>query len=103
MNTEQQPTIEQVFGMRLKTMGSVPPVIEKAVAVNGGLLYEHLRSRAYAVPAAAATSAFRRWRTKPRCGASRLRRYSKVCTVRFAVATKVLGDSEPVFEALQKN
>ncbi len=51
MNPEQKPTVEQVFGMMRKTMGSIPSVIEKATAVDEGLLYEHLRSRAYAMPA----------------------------------------------------
>ena len=33
-----------------KMMGSVPTAIEKAVKVDEGLLYEHLRSRGYAMP-----------------------------------------------------
>jgi alkylhydroperoxidase/carboxymuconolactone decarboxylase family protein YurZ len=50
MSSEQKPTIEQVFGMMRKTMGSIPSAIEKAAAVDESLLYEHLRSRAYAMP-----------------------------------------------------
>jgi alkylhydroperoxidase/carboxymuconolactone decarboxylase family protein YurZ len=45
-----KPTVEEVFGMMRKMMGSVPTAIEQAVKVDEGLLYEHLRSRGYAMP-----------------------------------------------------
>lgn len=122
MNTEQKPTIEQVFGMMRKTMGSVPSAIEKAVQVDEGLLYEHLRSRGYAMPAEGALD--EEMRTLIYL-ASALAASSKACIqamankakmqgiapekvletvriVRFALATKVLGDAEAVFETLQK-
>lgn len=51
MSTEQKTTVEQVFGMMRQMMGSIPPAIEKGTAADEGLLYEHLRSRAYAMPA----------------------------------------------------
>jgi alkylhydroperoxidase/carboxymuconolactone decarboxylase family protein YurZ len=120
MNTEQKTTIEQVFGMMRKTMGSVPSAIEKAVAVDEGLLYEHLRSRAYAMPAEGALDEETRTLVYL---ASALAASSHACIqamankakmqgiapekvletvriVRFALATKVLGDAEPVFESL---
>lgn len=122
MNSEQQPTIEQVFGMMRTTMGSVPSAIEKAVAVDEGLLYEHLHSRAYAMPAEGALDEETRTLIYL---ASALAASSKACIqamankakmqgiapekvletvriVRLALATKILGDAEPVFEALQK-
>ena len=37
MNPEQKPTVEQVFGMMRKTMGSIPSAIEKATAIDEGL------------------------------------------------------------------
>lgn len=122
MNTEQKPTVEQVFGMMRKTMGSVPSAIEKAVAVDEGLLYEHLRSRAYAMPNEGALDEETRTLIYL---ASALAASSQACIqamankakmqdiapekvletvriVRLALATKVLGDAEPVFEALRK-
>lgn len=122
MNSELKPTVEQVFGMMRKTMGSIPSAIEKATAVDEGLLYEHLRSRAYAMPAEAGLDEDTRTLIYL---ASALAAGSRACIqamankaqmqgiapekvletlriVRFALATKVIGDAEPVFEALQK-
>ena len=120
MNPEQKPTVEQVFGMMRKTMGSIPSAIEKAVAVDEGLLYEHLRSRAYAMPAEGALDEETRTLIYL---ASALAASSKACIqamankakmqgiapekvletvhiVRLALATKIVGDAEPVFEAM---
>ena len=121
MTSEQKPTVDQVFGMMRKTMGSIPSAIEKATSVDEGLLYEHLRSRAYAMPADGALDEETRTLIYL---ASALAGSSKACIqamankakmqgiapekvletvriVRFALATKVIGDAEPVFEALQ--
>jgi alkylhydroperoxidase/carboxymuconolactone decarboxylase family protein YurZ len=123
MNSEQKPTLEQVFGMMRKSMGSVPSAIEKATAADEGVLYEHLRSRAYAMPAEGALDEETRTLIYL---ASALAASSKACIqamankakmqgiapekiletvriVRFALATKVTGDAEPVFESLQKS
>lgn len=120
MNTEQKPTVEQIFGMMRKTMGSVTSAIEKAAAVDEGLLYEHLRSRGYAMPAEGALDEETRTLIYL---ASALAASSKACIqamankakmqgiapekvletmriVRFALATKIVGDAEPVFEAI---
>jgi alkylhydroperoxidase/carboxymuconolactone decarboxylase family protein YurZ len=122
MNTEQKPTVEQVFGMMRQMMGSIPSAIEKATAVDEGLLYEHLRSRAYAMPQVGALDEETRTLIYL---ASALAASSKACIqamankakmqgiapekvletvriVRFALATKIVGDAEPVFEALKK-
>jgi alkylhydroperoxidase/carboxymuconolactone decarboxylase family protein YurZ len=122
MNTEQKPTIDQIFGMMRQSMGSIPTAIEKAAAVDEGLLYEHLRSRAYAMPAEGALDEETRTLIYL---ASALAASSKACIqamankarmqgiasekvletvriVRFALATKAIGDAEPVFEALQR-
>jgi alkylhydroperoxidase/carboxymuconolactone decarboxylase family protein YurZ len=123
MNTEQKPTVDQVFGMMRKSMGSVPSAIEEATAADEGVLYEHLRSRAYAMPAEGALDEETRTLIYL---ASALSASSKACIqamankakmqgiaqekiletvriVRFALATKVIGDAEPVFESLQKS
>ncbi len=120
MNPEQKPTVEQVFGMMRKSMGSIPSAIEKVVAVDEGLLYEHLRSRGYAMPAEGALDEETRTLIYL---ASALAASSKACIqamankakmqgiapekvletvriVRFALATKIVGDAEPVFEAM---
>ncbi len=121
MTTEQKPTVDQIFGMMRKTMGSIPTAMEKATSVDEGLLYEHLRSRAYAMPSDGALDEETRTLIYL---ASALAGSSKACIqamankakmqgiapekvletvriVRFALATKVIGDAEPVFEALQ--
>ena len=120
MNTEQKPTVEQVFEMMRKTMGAIPSAIEKAVAVDEGLLWEHLRSRGYAMPAEGALDDETRTLIYL---ASALAASSKACIqamadkakiqgiapakvletvriVRFALATKVIGYAEPVFAAM---
>lgn len=51
MTSDQKPAVDQVSGAMRKTIGSIPSVIEKATAFDEGLLDEHLRSRAYAIPA----------------------------------------------------
>jgi alkylhydroperoxidase/carboxymuconolactone decarboxylase family protein YurZ len=121
VNSEQKPTVDQVFSMMRKTMGSIPSAIEKATSIDEGLLYEHLRSRAYAMPVEGALDEETRTLIYL---ASALAGSSKACIqamankakiqgiapgkvletvriVRFALATKVIGDAEPVFEALQ--
>jgi alkylhydroperoxidase/carboxymuconolactone decarboxylase family protein YurZ len=123
MNSEQRPTIEQIFGMMRKSMGSIPSAIEKATEVDEGLLYEHLRSRGYAMPANGALDEETRTLIYL---ASALASSSKACIqamankakmqgiapekvletvriVRFALATKIVGDAEPIFESLQKS
>lgn len=122
MNSEQMPTVDQVFGMMRKTMGSVPSAIEKATEVDEEILYEHLRSRAYAMPSegaldeetrtliylASALSASSKACIQAMANKARMQRIAPekiletVRIVRFALATKVIGDAEPVFEEVQK-
>jgi len=122
MSPEQKPSVEQVFGMMRKTMGSVPSAIEKAVTVDEGLLYEHLRSRAYAMPAegaldeetrtlvylasalaASSQACIQAMANKAKMqGISPEKVLETVRIVRFALATKILGDAEPVFETLHQ-
>ena len=119
---QQKPTVEEVFGMMRKMMGSVPTAIQEAVKVDEGLLYEHLRSRAYAMPpegaldeetrtliylasalAAGSQACIQAMASKAKMQnipAEKL--LETVRIVRFALATKVIGEAEPVFAALAK-
>lgn len=121
MASDSKPTVDQVFAMMRKTMGSIPSAIEKATSVDEGLLYEHLRSRAYAMPAegalddetrtmiylAAALAASSKACIQAMANKAKMQGIAPekvletVRIVRLALATKVIGDGEPIFEALQ--
>jgi alkylhydroperoxidase/carboxymuconolactone decarboxylase family protein YurZ len=117
-----KPTVEEVFGMMRKMMGSVPTAIAQAVKVDEGLLYEHLRSRGYAMPPqgaldeetrtliylAAALAAGSHACIQAMANKAKMQSIpaakvlETVHLVRFALATKVIGEAEPVFAALAK-
>lgn len=121
MSSDSKPTVDQIFNMMRGAMGSVPSAIEKAAAVDEGLLYEHLRSRAYAMPAegvlgeetrtliylasalaAGSTACIQAMAKKAKSqGIAAEKIMEAVRIVRFALASKVIGDAEPVFDALQ--
>ena len=121
MASDSKPTVDQAFAMMRKTMGSIPSAIEKGTSVDEGLLYEHLRSRAYAMPAegalddeartliylAAALAASSKACIQAMANKAKMQGISPekvletVRIVRLALATKVIGDGEPIFEALQ--
>ncbi len=122
MNATQTPAPEEVFGMMGKMMGAVPSAIEKAAKVDGGLLYEHLRSRQYAMPpegaldeetrtliylasalAGGSAACIQAMANKAKMqGIPAAKVIETVHIVRFALATKVIGDAEPVFDALRE-
>jgi alkylhydroperoxidase/carboxymuconolactone decarboxylase family protein YurZ len=121
MNETQKPTVEEIFQMMRKTMGAIPSSIEKAAKVDQGLLYEHLRSRQYAMPpegalddetrtliylasalaagSAACIQAMANKAKVQRIPAAKI--LETLHIVRFALATKAIGEAEPVFEALR--
>jgi len=121
MASDSKPTVDQAFAMMRKTMGSIPSAIEKGTSVDEGLLYEHLRSRAYAMPAegalddeartliylAAALAASSKACIQAMANKAKMQGIAPekvletVRIVRLALATKVIGDGEPIFEALQ--
>ena len=121
MASDTKPTVDQVFAMMRNTMGSIPSAIEKATSVDEGLLYEHLRSRAYAMPAegalddetrtliylAAALAASSKACIQAMANKAKMQGIAPekvletVRIVRLALATKVIGDGEPIFEALE--
>jgi len=102
-------------------MGVVPSSIEKAAKADEGLLYEHLRSRQYAMPpegaldeetrtllylasalAAGSAACIQAMANKAKTqGIPAAKILETLRIVRFALATKVIGDAEPVFDALQ--
>jgi len=120
MNQPQKPTIEQILEMMRKTMGVVPSSIEKAAKVDQGLLYEHLQSREYAMPrggaldeetrtliylasalAAGSAACIQAMANKAKVqGIAADKILETLHIVRFALATKVIGQAEPVFETL---
>ncbi len=120
--TSTQPTVDEIFGMMRRMMGTIPPPIEKAAKADEGLLYEHLRSKQYAMPAGGALD--EETRTLIYLAAA-LAAGSAACVqamankakiqgipaakvlealhiVRFALATKVIGEAESVFDALRE-
>ena len=122
MSDERKPSIEEIFGMMRKTMGGVPDAIQRAAAVDESLVYEHLRSRAFAMPTAK-PALDEETRTLVYLAAA-LAGSSHACVeamsnkakvqgipaeklletlhiVRFALATRVIGDAEPVFRAME--
>lgn len=121
MNSTQKPTVDEVFGMMRKMMGAVPSAIEKAAKDDEGLLYEHLRSRQYAMPpegaldeetrtllylasalAAGSAACIQAMANKAKMqGIPAAKILETLHIVRFALATKVIGEAEPVFEALR--
>ena len=121
MNSTQKPTVDEVFGMMRKMMGAIPSSIEKAAKVDEGLLYEHLRSRQYAMPpdgaldeetrtllylasalAAGSAACIQAMANKAKMqGIPAAKILETLHIVRFALATKVIGEAEPVFEALR--
>ncbi|MGB9610394.1 MAG: carboxymuconolactone decarboxylase family protein [Bryobacteraceae bacterium] len=120
MNETRKPTVEEVFEMMRKSMGSVPSAIEKAARVDESLLDEHLRSRQYAMPpagaldeetrtliylasalAAGSAACIQAMANKARVqGIPAAKMLETLHIVRFALATKVIGEAEPVFEML---
>lgn len=116
----QEPSAEEFLQQMRVAMGNVPSSIEKSVSADPGLIRAHMRSRAYAMPApgvfddevrtliylAAALAG-----SSPACvrAMSDRIRTMKIAPekvrevlhiVRFAMATKIIGDAEPVFDAL---
>jgi len=114
---------EDVLEMMRRSMGEVPAAIEKSVPVDPTLILEHARSKAFAMPSqtpaldeqtrtlvylAAALAG-----SSPACvramankvaqqGIAKEKVLETIHIVRLAMATKIIGDSEPVFDALKK-
>lgn len=115
------PSVEQILDGMRATMGSVPPAIQKAAVADPRMVAEQVRSSAFAMPPEdGALDAETRTLLYL---AVALATSNHVCTVamtnkarvqgidgakllealhiaRYAMATKVLGDAEPVFDLI---
>jgi alkylhydroperoxidase/carboxymuconolactone decarboxylase family protein YurZ len=118
---EIEPDIQAILNAMTQSMGSVPPAIAKAAAVDSQMVVEQVHSSAFAMPpdGGALDS---ETRTLIYLGAA-LASSNHACTqamvnkakgqgiareklleafhiARFALATRVVGDAEPLFEML---
>jgi alkylhydroperoxidase/carboxymuconolactone decarboxylase family protein YurZ len=122
MNAQQMAPLNQVFEMMRKSMGAIPDAIQKAAAVDESLVYEHLRSRAYAMPpekpaldeetrtliylaaalAASSHACVEAMANKAKVqGIPREKLLETLRIARFALATKAISDAEALFDSLQ--
>ena len=120
MSTVEMPSAQDLLAKMRAGMGSVPTAIEKSTLVDESLIKEHMRSRMYAMPEGGALD--EQTRTLIYLAAA-LAGSSATCVqamankvekqgipkdkvietlriVRFAMASKLIGDAEPVFQAL---
>ncbi len=105
-------------------MGAIPEAIQKAAAVDESLVHEHMRSGGYAMPSeepalneetrtliylAAALAASSHPCVEAMANKAKVqgipaeKLLETLRIVRFALATRVIGDAEPLFSALQGN
>lgn len=122
MTNDRKPTLDEIFNMMRKSMGTIPEAIQKAAALDEGLIYEHLRSRGYAMPtekpalddetrtliylaaalAASSHACVEAMANKAKVqGIPAEKLLETLHIVRFALATRVIGDAEPLFSAMQ--
>ncbi len=120
MTIQAMPTAQELLAMMRAGMGRVPAAIEKSTLVDDGLIQEHMRSRMYAMPLNGALTEETRTLiylaaalagSSPACvkamsdkvalqGIAPDKVLETLHIVRFAMATKIIGDAEPVFDAL---
>ena len=121
---EPQPATRQILDQMRTAMGEVPPAIEKAAAADARMVAEQARSSAFAMPphdgalspetrtliylaVALATSnqactiAMVNKARKQAISAPKL--LEAVHISRFALATQVVGNAEPVFDLLNEH
>jgi alkylhydroperoxidase/carboxymuconolactone decarboxylase family protein YurZ len=120
--TPKTMTADEILEVMRRSMGEVPPAIAKSVPVDPGLIMEHARSRAFAMPAGKAALddttrtliylAAALAGSSPACVRAMSNRsvvlnipkekiVETVRIVRLAMATKIIGDSEALFDALR--
>lgn len=124
MTNDRKPTLEEVFTMMCKSMGTIPDAIQKAATVDESLVHEHLRSRAYAMPtekpaldeeartliylaaalAASSQACVEAMANKAKVqGIPAEKLLETLRIVRFALATRVIGDAEPLFGVMDSS
>jgi len=114
------PSAQDLLTKMRAGMGRVPPAIEKSTVVDENLIQEHMRSRMYAMPPEGALDEETRTLiylaaalagSSPACvqamadkierqGIAKAKVLETLRIVRYAMATKIIGDAEPVFDAL---
>jgi alkylhydroperoxidase/carboxymuconolactone decarboxylase family protein YurZ len=114
------PSAQDLLAKMRAGMGRVPAAIEKSTIVDDGLIQEHMRSRLYAMPEGGALDEQTRTLiylaaalagSSPACvramadkvvqqGIPKAKVLETVHIARFAMATKIIGDAEPVFDVL---
>lgn len=121
--SEPAPSIQQILGRMRVSMGEVPPAIEKAARADARMAAEQARSSAFAMPpedgaldpetrtliylaVALATSnqactvaMVNKARTQAITAPKLL---EAVHIARFALATQVVGNAEPVFDLINE-
>ncbi|GLR68629.1 hypothetical protein GCM10010909_33100 [Acidocella aquatica] len=123
MTASTVPSAQDLLAKMRAGMGRVPAAIEKSTIVDDGLIQEHMRSRMYAMPANGALNEETRTLvylaaalagSSPACvaamadkvvqqGIPAAKVLETVHITRFAMATKIIGDAEPVFDALVRS
>jgi len=120
MSDTSRPSPEQILAGMRQAMGRAPSAIKKSVAADADLIHEHMRSRAFAMPAEGALDDETRtliYLAAALAGSSHACIHAMADKVaqqkipaakvvetmriaRYAMATKVIGDAEPVFAVL---
>lgn len=117
-----EPTHDEVLSLMRGAMGAAPPAAVKSTTADPSFLAEHMRSRAFAMPPDGALDDHTRTLiylaaalagSSPACvramagkiavqgiPAEKVREAMHI--VRYAMATKVVGDAEPVFDVLNQ-
>ncbi len=124
MPTPPRQNMQDILKRMRQAMGQLPATVEQLAQVDPEMIYEHLRSQAYAMPddshalddetrtliylaaslASSSHECVRATAGKARLqGISRAKILETVRIVRFAMATRVISDAEPVFEAVAKS
>jgi alkylhydroperoxidase/carboxymuconolactone decarboxylase family protein YurZ len=120
MSNKASPTAEQILAGMRQAMGRAPSAMEKSVTADPALIHEHMRSRAFAMPAEGVLDEETRtliYLAAALAGSSHAcvqamsdkivqqgiapaKVVETIRITRYAMATKVVGDAEPVFAAL---
>jgi hypothetical protein len=120
MSNTTNPSAQELLAKMRAGMGRVPAAIEKSTVVDESLIQEHMRSRQYAMPQEGALDEQTRVLiylaaalagSSPACVRAMSDKIAlqsipkdkvleTVRIVRFAMATKIIGDAEAVFDAL---
>ncbi|MCI4410103.1 MAG: carboxymuconolactone decarboxylase family protein [Thiotrichales bacterium] len=117
----QNPEVEVMLNKMRAGMGEIPTAIEKVAEVDESLLFEHMRSSGYAMPPdgaldtqtrtlvylAAALAAGSQPCIQAMANKAVMQKIphdklmETVKIVRYAMATRIIGEAEPIFNAMR--